>query len=252
MLNIKYILLLILVSFSYQAFKCLDPFKICNPYSNPSISHCKFGTYNQCLSCEENYSPNNDRTKCINVPNCRYFDDQEKCLQCDYYYNFDSNGNCVKDYCLTYSNKICIQCYPGFYLKNQQCERISIPYCLSLSEETCDDCAPGTELVGNECKVQSFIEGCETYNDDRTACLSCGDNYNLANGKCTFTNQCSGFPVGEMCLACEDGYYLYSTYYQCVGYDGTKESSNANGNSGNKADRIYLNLALIYLLLGLI
>ena len=252
MLNIKYNLLLILVSFSYQAFKCLDTIKVCNPYSNPSIPHCTLGASNQCLSCEENYSPSNDRTKCINVPHCSYFDSQEKCSQCNFYYNFDSNGNCVKDYCITYHNKTCIQCYQGFYLKNQKCERISIPYCLSLSGETCSNCAPGTELVGNECKIKSVIEGCNIYNSDRTACLDCEDNYNLENGKCTFTNQCNGYPVLERCRACEDGYYVYSITYECIGYDGTKESSNANGNSDNKAGRINLNLALFYSLLGLI
>ena len=171
MLNIKYILLLIWVSFCYQAFKCLNTFKACNPYSNPSIPHCKLGYSTQCISCEENYSPSNDRTKCIYLPHCSYFDSQEKRSQCDFYYNFDSNGNCVKDYCIAYSDKICIQCYEGFYLKNQKCERISISYCLSLSGETCSNCAPGTELVGNECKIKSVIEGYNIYNSDRTACL---------------------------------------------------------------------------------
>ena len=118
--SIKCILLLTLVSLSYQAFHCLDSFKTCNIYGSTTVSHCLLGAAYMCMQCEENYSLSNERTECLNVANCNYFDDEGSCPQCSYYYNFDSDGNCVRDNCLTYdSNKNCIQCYPRFYLNSK-------------------------------------------------------------------------------------------------------------------------------------
>ena len=292
MMNIKQIILLSLVSFCYQASHCLQMQKTCNLYNSQpkTVSHCILVRGNQCLQCEENYSVYNDGTKCVNIPNCRVFDEEEKCESCAFYYNFDSNGNCVKDYCLQYdSNKNCIQCYPRFQLNSEKkCEKINIDYCLQAEGNTCISCAFGTKEINGNCKIiENFIEGCKTYNNDETACTQCEQNYELNNGKCTFTNQCQGLGVYEMCLGCDDDSYIDSTIYQCKRYDGVSENSNTNtdngnngnnngGNSGsnnggnsdsnnggnsdsnnggksdNKAERINFNFGLIYLLLVLI
>ena len=58
-MNIKYILLLTLVCFCYPLKHCLQSMKACNKIKI-SISHCKYAVGNQCLECEENYSPSND------------------------------------------------------------------------------------------------------------------------------------------------------------------------------------------------
>ena len=284
MMKIKFIFLVTLFSFSLQDNHCLHSQKSCNYYAYPLVPNCKLGAFNQCRQCEENFSLSNDRTKCINVPHCDYFNEEEKCTQCESYYNFDSNGNCVKDYCQLYyddDNTKCYICYLGFYLdKEYKCQKIDIPYCLQVEGDTCISCAYGTDLVDGQCIVSdnyNQIEGCNTYNEDKTACSRCEENYELSNGKCTFKNQCQGYPVYELCLSCEDGYYLYTQLYQCRAYDGTVENTSSNDNdnksgnkaenndnksdnktenndnkSDNKSERIFINFALVFLLLGLI
>lgn len=133
---------------------------------------------------------------------------------------------------------------------NLNAKKINIDYCQQATGDTCNSCAFGTKLVNNICKVENenYIEGCETYNTDKTACTNCNNFYTLKNGKCTFKNECGNFGVIEMCLGCEDGYYL-STYpiNKCIAYDGTDDSDN-----GNNGKRININFALVYLLLALL
>ena len=254
MMSIKFIFLLAIVPFIYPLSHCILGHKSCNTYYNPTIEHCSLIVGITCYICKEGYSVSNDGTRCINVPNCKYFnEDNGKCEQCQPYYSLDSDGKCVKDYCLYYNNdnKKCRECNLGFYLNNDlTCERISIPYCTELEGETCTACSPRTTLENGRCKVESnFIEGCETYNSDGT-CQKCIEYYEIKNGRCNFKNQCGNYPVLEMCLLCEDGYYLASDrLYQCISYDGSKDSVNANDNA---AKRIKITFVLIYLLLALI
>lgn len=127
MLNIKLILLLASISFGYQASHCLNSYKICNLYSQPMVSHCKLGYSNMCLECENNYSLSADKTKCVNVANCKLFDSDGKCSLCNDYYNFDSDGNCVRDNCQYYNDDDktkCYLCYLRFRLNNEfKCEK---------------------------------------------------------------------------------------------------------------------------------
>ena len=255
-MNIKYILLLTLVCFCYPLKHCLQSMKVCNQFKI-SISHCKLVVGNQCLECEENYSPSNDRRQCINVANCRYFSGDGKCEQCEFYYNFDTNGNCVLDSCLHRDeNRKCYQCYPGFFLNNDnQCEKINIKNCDILKEDNnneCDDCYIGFELENGICKLENdnYIEGCENENADGT-CNECKEYYNLNNGKCTFNNECKESDQYEMCFACEDGYYLSDRSYHCLSMNGTKDTDETDSDD-SKSNGIKINFALIYLLLALI
>lgn len=267
MLNIKYFLFLILVSFSYQDFHCLQTKKTCYRLDQSTVSNCLIGVSNQCFLCEENYSKSNDRSKCINVPNCEHFDNEEegKCIQCASYYNFDSDGNCVKDYCLTYdSNKNCMQCYSRFQLNSERhCEKINIDYCLRAEGNICIDCAAGTKVVDGKCIIENFIEGCETYNNDQTACTKCGEYYELKDGICAFNKQCQESGYSELCTACDDDAYVYSVAYQCIRYDGIRENTNSDNGTNNDdnnrkrnrraiGERTNFNFALIFLLFAFI
>ena len=254
MLDIKLFLLLTLISFSYEDSHCLQYKKICNPYSNPKISHCTLGQLNICMQCEDDYSLSNERDKCLNIPNCEYFDEDEKCQQCNRYYNLDKDGNCVKDYCKVinqdFEEKTCLYCFDGFYNDKGQCKRIPIPYCLEGDENTCNYCAQGATLKDGKCEVPSiFLEGCYEYNEDRT-CKRCEQLYDLNNGKCTFQNNCGGMPTLDFCTMCEDGYYLAPPLYQCVSYDGTKDS--LSNNNDNKARIIEIKYIFVFLLLMLL
>ena len=257
-MNIKYILLLTLVCFCYPLKHCLQSMKVCNKIKI-SISHCTLVLGNQCLECEENYSPSNDRSECINVANCRWFLEDGKCGNCEFYHNFDTNGNCVIDSCLFYDeNRKCIQCYPGYTLNNdRQCEKINIKNCALLKEDNnneCEECFGFYELENGVCKLENnnYIEGCEIENADGT-CEECNQYYNLNNGKCTFKNECKESDIYEMCFLCEDGYYLSDISYHCYSIDGTKDTDESGTDSDDsKSNGININFALIYLFLALI
>lgn len=252
MKNITFTLLLILVPLTYQLYHCVNSYKTCAPNS-PKVANCLYGYDDECLVCEENYSLSNDRTSCINVPNCAAFDSQKKCTQCNYYYNFDKDKNCVVDPCQNYaSDGKCSYCYPGYYINNNgACQRISIPYCLSVSysdEKVCTSCTYGTKLDTNgKCVVYSKIEGCEDYNQDGT-CKECMDGlYKSSGNGCAFQNACGVFPAVEVCELCEDGYYVDNYSDQCIGYDGSHEKL-----SKNIGNNINVGFGLLSLLINLI
>lgn len=231
MSNITLILLLTLLSFSCQLYHCLMSYKVCNAYNNPKVANCLFGYEDECYECNDGYSLSNDRKSCINFAHCNYFDGDNKCIQCDYYYNLNSENQCVTDYCHYYdNNKKCLQCYPGFYIKDDVCTKIPIEHCLVGDEKTCTECEEYTTLDNNQCKVrENLINGCYYYNTDGT-CNDCEVFYELNNNKCEYqSNLCKGFPTIEGCELCEDGYYISQRTYQCINYDGSKEQlSNKN------------------------
>lgn len=254
-MNIKYILLLTLVCFCYPLKHCLQSMKLCNTIKIP-ISHCTLVLGNQCLECEENYSPSNDRSECINVANCRWFSEDGKCGNCDLYHNFDTNGKCVIDSCQSYDeNRKCYLCYPGYTLNNdRQCEKINIKNCAYLkagNNNECEECFTFFKLENGVCKLKNdnYIEGCESENADGT-CKECNQYYNLNNGKCTFNNKCEESDQFEWCFVCEDGYYLSDRSYKCYSMNGTKDTDETGDDS--KSNGININFALIYLFLALI
>ena len=231
---------------------------MCNPFQNLNIPHCTIVTGDICRECEIGFSVSNDGKSCVNIPNCLSVNEEGECDQCERYYIFDDEGNCVHDYCQLYNEdykeKVCYYCFMGFYNDNGNCTKIPIPYCLSGDEKSCTSCVPGTNSVRGECIVaEKFIDGCVTYNDDRT-CSKCNDNYKLENGACTLED-CQGHQIIEQCSLCEDGYYYSPISFQCYSYDGRTASSDGNkggdGESG-KAVTIDIKITLPLLLLLLI
>ena len=190
----------------------------------------------------------NDHKHCINFAHCDSFEEEGKWAVCDFYYNFNAEKQCVKDYCRFYDkNKKCVECYPGFYIKDNECTKIPIEQCLNGDDKTCTDCPEYTILDKNQCKVQeNLIDGCSEYNTDGT-CGECESFYDLKNNRWEYRSDfCKEFPTVEGCLLCEDGYYIDYRTYQCIGYDGSKE------NLSNKAEAInikYLYFILILFLL---
>ena len=249
MSKLNYILLLTLLSFSYELYHCISSYKICNIYNRAKIANCLSGVDPQCYACDDGYSLSNDYTQCINFAHCdASFDEEGKCAVCDSYYNFNAEKQCVKDYCYIYDkNKQCVECYPGFYIKDNKCTKIPIEHCLTGDDKTCTDCPDYTILDKNQCKVkENLIEGCDEYNTDGT-CGECVSFYDLKNNRCEYRSDfCKKYPTTEGCLLCEDGYYIDYRTYQCIGYDGSKE------NLSNKAEAInikYLYFILILFLL---
>ena len=249
MLQIKYYLLIFFLSLSYQDDYCIDVFKKCNIYYNPTVEHCILGAGNMCLECEENYSPSNDKTRCINFGNCNYFDEEDKCLQCSQYYNFNANKQCVPDACVTYDSdgKTCLNCNFAFYLKDGVCQRIPIPYCSEGNEKSCTSCLGGTKLENGKCILPTFVEGCEEYNSDRT-CKRCKEEYNLNNGKCDFKNNCGEIPVINACTLCDDAHYVVPQILQCYGYDGSRGKRGGDNEAGLIKNK-YAFMLLLFILL---
>ena len=255
---IKYVLLLILISFCYQSDHCRIGYKYCNILNNPKIANCLYGDEETCKVCKDNYSLSNDRTKCINIPNCVLFDEDdeegEKCIRCKNYYNFNEDNECVIDYCRTYGNddKKCTDCYEGFYVNDGKCERIPIPYCLMLlpnDKDTCYACATGTTMQDGECKERNIIEGCNDYNTDGTCKQCIAGLYTLNDKKeCTFQNLCGPYPTINYCTLCEDGYYVDINTQQCVAYDGTRDTETSK-NIGKNINIKFGLLALLFMII---
>ena len=103
MMSIKYYLLVTLVAFSYQLSHCLQSYKMCNPFQNLNIPHCTIVTGDICRECEIGFSVSNDGKSCVNIPNCLSVNEEGECDQCERYYIFDDEGNCVHDYCQLYN-----------------------------------------------------------------------------------------------------------------------------------------------------
>jgi hypothetical protein len=115
-----------------------------------------------------------------------------------------------------YEEKKCLQCYPGFYKKDDNCVKIPIPFCLVGDDKTCTDCRDGTDLVDGKCEVPTiFVEGCYEYNADRT-CQRCEDDHTLNNNVRTFQGECQGYPTIDLCTLCEDGYYPSTYTHQSI------------------------------------
>ena len=264
MLNIKYILLLTLVCFCYPLKHCLASIKECGMYkTTPTIPNCllEYRLSGTCKVCKNNYTLTS-KYDCINYPNCYFYLDNQ-CGKCNDYYNFDSDKNCVINFCKEYDNQDktkCSKCYSGYYLNENLCQKINIKNCAEIDENNqCSSCFSGYKLNDKkECEVEKFIEGCKEINTDGT-CKECEDDYKLENGECTF--ECEK-TVYEKCLACEDGYYISSTFH-CRSISGIIEDDSEDivtdaviisddSSSGNIIKGININFVLIYLLLALV
>ena len=257
MFNLEVLILSILISFSLQDSHCLITFEDCykkedgkeGSSSTGGIAHCVYAENGKCQSCEDGFAISYEKNSCISFQNCLSLEEgNKKCNQCRYYFHLNSEGKCERTLCQTYgAEDVCEECFPGYYLKNKQCQKITIPYCLALDssdEKKCSSCIqPISMLKGGKCIVApTLVKGCIEY-DTEGECTKCEEEYTFNKGTCVFNSCSSGEIKYEYCGACEAGYYEdYDDL--CVGYDGTKDK-NAGSITGNQNTFILILLSLL-------
>ena len=214
-----------------------------------SISKCyELDEQNKCKNCYDDYALSNDRSKCVSFPNCKVLEkDENKCKECDFYFHPNSEGKCERTTCHIYNtNNVCTHCFEGYYLKDNKCQKISIPYCLAVSDsegKVCSSCILNLPIINGECLVpENLIKGCQYY-DAFGKCNQCAeDDYDLKEGNCVFRGCQKNEKKNEDCEYCEAGFHRDEDDI-CIGYDGTKDTSAA---TRNKIE--YASLILIFAL----
>ena len=243
MLDLKLLLLLNLLSFSLQDKHCLVTFEACyvkgadtepDNESQSEIAHCVYEyEEGKCDYCEDDYAVSYDEQKCIPFKNCeRLGEGDKKCIECEEDFLLNSDGQCERSTCSEKNGEVCTSCNEGYYLKENQCQKITLPYCVEVSdsnENECVDCLEGISISNGECVApEKIIKGCEKY-DINGKCTECADFYTFNNGNCNFNGCSKGLTKIKYCGMCEVGFYFDEDELLCVGYDGTKDTSKGMG-----------------------
>ena len=199
MLNLQSLIILFLISFSFQDENCLITFRECE-YTEPTkeikIPHCTGHYYDEdgdneiekCYECASGYVVSNDYKSCEQVQN-----PIEHCIS---YYK---SGEYI--YCNECENN-----YAPYYVNNNY-ECVKFDYCSYLEDKThCSSCKEGYARSYDKTKCISF-KNCYQLNEDNTKCTRCHSHYHQnSNGQCELT-LCSSYS-NDVCTACYDGYYL--------------------------------------------
>ena len=242
MLDLKLLLLLNLLSFSLQDKHCLVTYEFCylkgvdtepENESQSEIAHCEDEYGGKCYYCEDDYAISYDGQKCISFKNCEQLDEgDKKCSECKYGFLPNSDGQCERSTCSKKNEDVCTSCHRGYYLKENQCQKITLPYCVEVSnsnENVCEECLYGISLLNGECVVpEKIIKGCVQY-DTNGKCIECEEDfYTFNNGNCNFSGCSKGLTKIEYCGMCEVGFYEDDDGW-CVGFDGTKDTCKGMG-----------------------
>ena len=179
MQNLNLILVLSLISFSFQSDSCLKTFKICSSDSSavkaPYKSIDKYIVYDEngdyCTQCKTGYATSDDGENCISFQNCIDL----------------GNGN-----------EECGTCYDGYYINSQgQCEKINIDYCVTKDDSGCTVCIYDIIQPNDDgqCVLPTtLIEGWTSYDSDGN-CNECNDSYELKDNSCEFKECEEGIPL---------------------------------------------------------
>ena len=262
MFNLKYILIISLISFTLQDSHCLVTSSACydkEPTNNAGgIANCKEAGEGVCYECVYGFALSSNQKSCISFQNCDNLAEGDKtCKECAYNFHLNSKGQCERSLCEHYDEEsgICKSCYPGYYLKNKECKKINIPHCLEvdeLDEKKCTRCLKRlSEPVDGKCIApKTWVIGCKEY-DTEGKCTKCKSNYTLKDGQCNF-NSCDGKKKVEYCDMCEAGFTDENNNMGlCIGFDGTKDETATTGihTETDDAKRIKFQIALMVIML---
>ena len=258
MFNLKYLLLLALISYTLQDSHCLVTVEYCEKeddgeekIDNGGIDHCTSAGEGIYHHCEDGYAVSSNKKSCISFQNCYELEEgDKKCKKCAYHYHQNSEGNCVGTLCQQYDNKdVCTKCFDGYYLKNNECKKITIPHCNSVDEKDETKCTRClwilADPVDGKCIAPTtWIQGCSKY-DTNGKCTDCTDYYSKSGDTCKFTSSCpKGRTHVESCDICEAG-FLEDYDGICIGHDGTKDTS-------SNATRIKIDFTLLLFILAIL
>lgn len=218
MLNLKSLIILFLISFSFQDQNCLITFKECEypePNKEIKIPHCTEHYFQDgieyCNECENNYVNSDDSKSCVEV--------KDKINHCIRYYNYGAGvvgcDECENNYFLYYNSG------------NYEC--VKFDHCSNLyDKDHCNYCIEGYALSNDRTSCKSFAN-CEQLDKEGTKCSICYEHYHPnSDGRCEIT-LCSNY-VNNVCTACYDGYFLNDnkecqkiTIENCLQLDSSKK-----------------------------
>lgn len=178
---------------------------------------------NECLRCMSGYTLNKNTGLCSvhTAKHCSVFDSTaDSCLKCDLSSYKNSDGKCMgyelAINCNLYHPQAdeCITCKAGFYLSSGTCHAYSNSACntYSMTADECTSCLPGFYLESNTCTPNRALN-CMTFSTLENKCTSCNENsyMDLTDGSCkvySVSNCSMNHPFNNLCVACENGYYL--------------------------------------------
>ena len=233
MLNLKSLIILFLISFSFQDQNCLITFKYCD-YEikiNNCIEH-SFDDNNieKCEECKNGYVVSDDRKSCIEIKNqidhcIEYYDNGGGIIICR---KCENNYAVSEDYksCVEVTNRIvhctrysksggdfdCDGCENNYvlYYNSNNYECVKFDHCIQLDDiedkEHCGWCEEGYVFSNDRKSCKSFAN-CYLLDAAGTKCSKCYDSYYLnSNGQCEKT-LCTKYS-NNVCTDCNEGYYL--------------------------------------------
>ena len=222
MFNLKYLIILALISFCFQDKNCLVYFEQCeDKYDNDdsinigagSVANCQYGVGNMCYQCKSGYVVSHDLTSCVQFPGCESlkYGDNTKCDYCEDGYALSSDqSKCVKfDNCikLEEGETKCKYCKSHFHEnKDGKCERT---LCSSYdSKDVCMSCYNGYYLNKDKNCVEITVQNCLQVDPNNSAkCTLCVGGYNPDDGQCvlpsTLIKGCTKYDKTGKCIECE-------------------------------------------------
>ena len=263
MFNLKYILIISLISFTLQDSHCLVTSTECydeEPTTNAGgIANCEEAEKGVCYECVYGYALSSNQKSCIAFENCYILAEGDKnCKECNYNFHLNSKGQCEQSLCEHYDEESgeCKSCYPGYYLKNKECKKITIPYCLHVDgsdENKCSACLKRlSDPVDGKCVApKTWVIGCRKY-DTEGKCTECRSDYTLKDGQCNFNGCSNGEKKVEYCDMCEAGFTTENNNKGlCIGFDGTKDETATTGihTETDDAKGIKFQIALMVIML---
>ena len=111
MFNLKYILIISLISFTLQDSHCLVTSTECydeEPTTNAGgIANCEEAKKGVCYECVYGYALSSNQKSCIAFENCYILAEGDKnCKECNYNFHLNSKGQCDEVYANIMTKKV--------------------------------------------------------------------------------------------------------------------------------------------------
>ncbi|ELP89643.1 hypothetical protein EIN_201980 [Entamoeba invadens IP1] len=205
---------------------------------------CPYGFYKDVYSCksvEDNY-PNCTYISIVNEiciecePN--YYQVEGKCIQIDQTvefntsFMFDVNTTLINESntsvptkltnlenCIEPTEKGCLRCNDGFYLKNNKCLECDFQCETCYNFTYCTKCNKYSNTIEGKCiEINSLIDTCDVVMATYTGCVKCKSGYyKSSDGKqCAICDDtCLTCQNKKSSLTCVDGFYKYNENSLC-------------------------------------
>ena len=225
MLNLKYLLILALISLGFLDDNCLVSFQVCderNAITSGSIKNCVYYYVDDdsgdetCYECESGYALSYDEKQCIKFKDCLYLlDGNQKCGECKSGFADSNDGTCKNfDNCLRLEegDQKCSECHEYYYPDENGICKWTL--CSSFDEDNvCTRCYDGYYFNKStkQCEKISIPYCLELDEEDNTKCARCVEIISPdANGKCnlpsTLITGCEKYNDKGGCTQCQSSY----------------------------------------------